>query len=253
MRKCWAESLGHCSESLSREHTVTAGLFDTDTVSVQGLSWCKDAPKIIGLANLTRNILCRAHNSELSVVDNAAIGTRDVLREFSRLGSVRLAIPAKRWSVVRLRMDGINFEKWCLKTLINLTLQGRHPIGPASSVDGEPSVDLVEIAFGLKRFSNGAGLYYTMEVGDTTVVEDRFRIIPLFDDRNESVVGGEFHFLGYKFMLYLDESGIQGGFGLVEKNGAVNHYSRPLRHPKRINFNVEPSKSKVSHRIDVSW
>ena len=48
MRECWPRSLGDCSSSLSKEHTVTAALFEPDVVYVQGLDWCKDEPKAIG-------------------------------------------------------------------------------------------------------------------------------------------------------------------------------------------------------------
>jgi hypothetical protein len=48
---------------MSKEHTVTAGLFFTDIVNVQGLAWSKDEPKQVGLANLTRKILGAENSS----------------------------------------------------------------------------------------------------------------------------------------------------------------------------------------------
>jgi hypothetical protein len=41
MRKCWAESLGNCSDFISGEHIVNPGLFATDIIIVQGLGWCR--------------------------------------------------------------------------------------------------------------------------------------------------------------------------------------------------------------------
>jgi len=105
MWKCWAQSLGNCSGPLSREHIVTAGLFG-DVVSVQGFSWCKDEPKIIGLPNFTRNILCATHNRALSRIDTAAIKAFDVFRECVRLVDVRQSMKERFWNIVRMEIDG---------------------------------------------------------------------------------------------------------------------------------------------------
>jgi hypothetical protein len=63
MRECWAAALGGCSEKMSKEHTVTEGVFLDEEVFVQGLNWCKTNPKRVGLGNVTRKILCKTHNS----------------------------------------------------------------------------------------------------------------------------------------------------------------------------------------------
>src|SRR5579862_8503717 len=70
---CWAASLGGCGGGASREHMVSASQFDTETITVQGLPWCRDAPKTIGLASLVAKNLCRDHNKALSPVDKAAM------------------------------------------------------------------------------------------------------------------------------------------------------------------------------------
>ena len=97
MKKCWAVSLGDCSDKISGEHILTAGMFPGDTVHVRGLSWCPDKPKEIGLASLVKNVLCTAHNSRLSPVDEAGIHTFDTIREFIRLGQARSNVALRRW------------------------------------------------------------------------------------------------------------------------------------------------------------
>src|SRR5713101_8269307 len=117
---------------MSGEHTVSKGLFTNDMVVVQGLGWCKDEPKTIGLSNLTRKILCTHYNSKLSTVDDAAIVAFDAFRESVRLTDIREKMKERRWTVVHLPLDGDLLERWFLKTLINLTVGGKEKIGPKS-------------------------------------------------------------------------------------------------------------------------
>jgi hypothetical protein len=153
----------------------------TDIISVQGLSWCRDEPKNVGLPNLTRNILCTSHNSRLSPADQAAIAAFDVLRECVRLTDVREVMKERLWHIVRLEIDGAGLERWFLKTLISITAGGKERIGPKSLAPGELSADLVEIAYGLRKFVPNAGLYSSAEMGETTTSEDRVTIIPFFN------------------------------------------------------------------------
>jgi hypothetical protein len=73
----------------------------------------------IGLASLTAKILCKKHNSDLSDVDAAGGKTFNALREMRRLANVREKRLHQRWSVFRDRVDGLEFERWCVKTLIS--------------------------------------------------------------------------------------------------------------------------------------
>ena len=254
MRKCWADSLGDCSDTLSGEHIVSKGLFINDLIAVQGLSWCKNEPKTIGLNNLTRNILCTHHNSSLSPADEAAIAAFNVFRESVRLTSVREKMKERRWTVVHLALDGDGLERWFLKTLINVTTGGKEKIGPKSNTPGEPSSDLVEIAYGHRKFVPNAGLYNSQEAGETIDSEDGVNIAPFFDEKNEYVLGGTFHFRGFRFMLYLGEAGFTGNVTFVHRDGRdTSQYSKPLRHLRQVKVTVGPKRKYVSHTIDFEW
>lgn len=254
MRKCWAEALGNCSDTLSGEHIVTAGLFPNSMVAVQGFSWCKDEPKTVGLSGLTRKILCTHHNNNLSPVDQAAISAFDVFRECVRLSDARGAIRERRWSVVHLTLDGEVLERWFLKTLINITAGGSEKIGPKSTMPGEPSPDLVEIAYGHRKFVPNAGLYNSAEIGEKIDMEDRVSFQPFFDLKNEFVMGGTFYFRGFRFMLYLGEEGFTGNVRFVGKSGAnTSNYPKPLRHLKQMRVTVGPSQKYLSHSIGFKW
>jgi hypothetical protein len=254
VRKCWAESLGHCSDTMSGEHTVSKGLFTNDVVMVQGLSWCKDEPKAIGLNNLTRKILCTRHNSGLSPVDDAAIAAFNAFRESVRLTDIRENMKERRWTIVHLPLDGDLLERWFLKTLINITTGGIQKIGPKSTTPGEPSADLVEIAYGHRKFVPNAGLYNSAEVGETIDSEDKVTIAPFFDSKNEFVMGGTFYFRGFRFMLYLGEDGFTSDLTFVHKDGrTTSRYAKPLRHLKQFKVTVGPTRRYVSHTMDFGW
>jgi hypothetical protein len=239
---------------MSGEHTVSKGLFTDDLVVVQGLSWCKDEPKTIGLSSLTRKILCTHHNSNLSQVDDAAIAAFNAFRESVRLTDIREKIKERRWTVVRLPIDGDRLERWFLKTLINITIGGKEKIGLKSNTPGEPSSDLVEIAFGHRKFVPDAGLYNSQEAGETIDSEDRVTIAPFFDSQNEYVLGGTFNFRGFRFMLCLRETGFTGNVTLVHKDGReTSRYSKPLRHLRHLKVTVGATRRYVSHTLDFEW
>jgi hypothetical protein len=236
---------------MSGEHIVTAGLFDTDNVTVQGFRWCVE-PKEIDLSNLTRNILCRKHNSDLSLLDSAAIAARDVFRECTRLTNVRQSIAPRRWSISHLGINGLALERWFLKTLINLAIGGDARIGPLSIGPGEPSDDLVEISFGLRPCPGKAGLYVSARVGETLHCEDRVTIISFFDTTNEHVMGGTFYFRGWRFILYLDSGGLSPDVNMVHRDGRREKLARPIYHPRQMNFTIH-NPPRLSHVVDFDW
>ena len=178
MKKCWAASLGNCSDKMSGEHLVTAGIFSTETVMVQGFPWCMNSPKEIGLNSLVRNVLCTDHNSRLSPIDEAAISLSDALKECVRLRDVRGPFPSKRWTRINFDIDGGKLERWCLKTLITLSIGGPMPLGPKSIDSSAPHEDLVALCYDQLKFDPPIGLYTMYTPGDNITVEDRVMIVP---------------------------------------------------------------------------
>src|SRR5665213_2855249 len=78
---CWAACLGNCSNKMSREHIVTKAMYLDNEITVSGMPWCADEPKTVGMAGLTAKILCVAHNSALSKVDEEAVRFARAMRE----------------------------------------------------------------------------------------------------------------------------------------------------------------------------
>ena len=148
-------------------------------------------------------------------------------------------------------MNGPNLERWFLKTLINIVVVGkeRFSIGSYRGDAGEPSRELVEIAFGQKRFERGAGLYFLSH--DGLIWEPR-EGVSCISWIHESQVGsyiaaGEFWFYGCPFFLTLD------GFGKNRASLAVQLRDRSLNlhyHLSRINFQLE---GDVVQTINFQW
>lgn len=116
MNDCWAFCLGDCSDKMSREHIISAAMFLSDTIVVQGLPWCRDERKEIGLSSFTKKILCTKHNSDLSVYDTAAKESIETLRESTRLSNLRMEGKRKHTRIVHFPIDGVALERWFLKT-----------------------------------------------------------------------------------------------------------------------------------------
>jgi hypothetical protein len=254
MRECWAACLGDCAGKLSREHIVTEGTFAENEIIVQGFDWCREAPVKIGLANLTSKILCEKHNSSLSAADNAGIEAAKHLDEFFRLANVRQAMKSKRWRVFRLKTNGFELERWFLKTLTNVALGRRDPSDTLAQSDPWlPSRELVEIAFGLKRFDPRAGLYMLTRAGQNIDPNTKFQIMTLYDTPNR-LVGARFMMFGFAFVIYLEREGLNGpvrvggGAGEVDP-GALN----PVFRPGAISYNTNPAKKHLSHILEIDW
>ena len=116
-----------------------------------------------------------------------------------------------RWNVKKYLVDGVILERWFLKTLINLAVDGDHPIGSDSNVPGWPSDRLVRIALGIEQFQGKAGMYTVLRVGMEVTLEDRVSLLPVTGPGGQ-VVEGLFIFRGFTFLLCLEPEGPTTGY-----------------------------------------
>ncbi len=199
--KCWARSLGDCSGKLSGEHYVSACLFPSGKAIVKGFPWCRDEAKTIGLSSLTRNILCRGHNSRLSELDTAMLNFFETLRESDRLTVLRTKLRRKTWNVRRFEINRRLLERWFLKTLINLNFGQDLRFGDTEEQPGVPPEELVRIAFGLSEFEGFAGMYTSVRPGESLGGPEGVSITTYTE--RESLVTAEFRVCGMRFILSL--------------------------------------------------
>lgn len=116
-KECYAHSLWNCSWGISKEHLISSCTLE-DSVLFNGPRIRFPAWKSIWKDNAVGHILCKKHNSELSILDAEAWKFVNALSFMSH--SLRI------WSVKLLEtrmdlLDWILLERWFLKTIINLT------------------------------------------------------------------------------------------------------------------------------------
>lgn len=165
--RCWAAVLGGCGTKISAEHLISKNQFlGAKTITVSGFEWCKGAEKEIGINSATANILCTTHNSALSPLDQAAATLLEAFR-FEADRRVEARRTRREFHHDTRHVRGDEFERWMLKTTINLALM--QPPLPAAGMfeNGIPAKRYVEIAFGLASFAPDEGLFYVAKVGDT--------------------------------------------------------------------------------------
>ena len=181
-RNCWASYRGDCSDDISDEHLLSKSLFPEKIVYVSGFEWCKAGPKRVGINSLVRKILCVKHNNALSEIDKEAVAALRLFRYDE-------AFQADERGNLLNRINGIRFERWLLKTAINLSVNGdRHiGVGMTGSEIGRPSPYLVEVAFNSIQFSHGLGVYFLHPDGYYPYIPGEILLMPIVKD---DLIGG---------------------------------------------------------------
>lgn len=204
---CWARGLDACAGKMSREHYVTKALFQGTSIKVQGFSWCKDEPIIIGIDAATSKTLCQGHNSRLSPVDVGGAKAFRQLAEFHRLENERRKIhPHRRWNVRKTSIDGLLLERWLTKTAFNLVCLNSTPL--RWRANGRPANDppreFLAALFGKQPMPRDGGLYFAVSVGAPLFTDDSVQFTPLHV--NNEVYAGLFVFYGFRILMsFVDE------------------------------------------------
>lgn len=258
MVTCWASGLGACSTTQSGEHYVTRGLWSADAITISGFDWQDGQDKKIALGSLEANILCSAHNSQLSLVDAEAIRIfrfiSQVIRSFQDWQTSSPVAPTI--SLKRYIADGKLFERWAAKTLIDFVCVERKNNTSWHATDAralEPPSDVVRAIFGETRFVRPMGLYLAQE--NTHVPKDVLRealgVDPRFHPEGQGLVGGFLEFRDFRFLIWLisepfdsftteSRNGIPFGLG-----GNAVHY-----HPDSLRFQFN---SAPSYEVVLTW
>ncbi|MCH1930485.1 hypothetical protein L9G16_09855 [Shewanella sp. A25] len=231
MDKCWASTHSQCSDKMSREHLVSNGIFEQQKIYVSGLHWCKGEIKEISVASATAKILCSRHNNALSVLDKEGI---NVVRIFERLFPDNMK--SCRSVPTHEIIDGYQFERWLLKTAVNLSYKSEYHIGIGmmDSVAGSPNPYILAVIFGELKLSDGMGLYLIENLVPTAITPGDFNVLPAL---YEGCIGGfYFHIRGFNFFLSLVP-------GLVDPN------LRNLGFNENSIVPAECLDSKLSYRV----
>jgi hypothetical protein len=155
--KCYARTLGDCSEKISKEHYISHSLLKilagSDTLDVSGFPWLNGSSIKTSPSGLTASFLCKKHNEQLSSLDGEA------LKFFNHL---RYKVPQKNEA---FEIDGGLLEKWCLKLLVGIVIlqHGKENI---------PDRKWLEVLYRNRELSNGEGLYIPRNGGSRGVYNE---------------------------------------------------------------------------------
>ena len=200
MEKCWASSLGQCSDKMSREHLVSKGIFENRSFMVKGFKWCKDEYKNVGIESITRKCLCEKHNNLLSEVDNEGIKLFNTLDYIAEL-TANQGRPIQD-KLIADSISGNLLERWFLKTLINLSYNSEYQLGEFGENQGRPHQYIVDVVYGEVPFSNHMGLYSLVFDGHASMSRGEISFTPMIKN-NKFIGGAVFTFRGIDFFLSL--------------------------------------------------
>lgn len=226
---CWAECLGGCSGGLSREHIFSEVFFEKGPIWVTGFDWTQDEVRVIGLNNAVSKVLCRTHNSSLSPLDAEIKKSREYFRKFSQLVS-----GDERTEEFIGKIDGVKFERWLLKTTINVIRAS-----PKKYSNFFPDYLLAQMAFGVTPFNynTGQGLYtvdprlYRHMVTSDHAVNVRPLILEI--EERSCLLGSLVTFCGFPFFLNTIHPMTENLGGLTTLEN-INLIDKRLFHPPRI-------------------
>jgi hypothetical protein len=248
--KCWASSLGGCSEKTSREHYISQGLWTGNSIHVQGLPWCGVDGKTIGLGSATAHLLCKRHNSDLSELDDAAKISFAALRDASELSNSRLLIAPREWMVQETDVNGLALERWFLKTSLNLYVlhssQNRWRVG---SVAEEVPAILVRIVFGLEPFLFPMGLRAVLLEGETLRPDEAVECTWLLDGENR-IIATAYSFQGTRFLLALSPEPFPKVFRIANSRSPEWILSKLVYHSRSLRWFV---RGELSNTIEFHW
>jgi hypothetical protein len=221
MVKCWAKSLGNCSNKQSVEHYVSANLFDNGEVSLRGFTWCPDEFKTIGIGRAGGKVLCKFHNTALKQLDDAAGEVQQTFRAMAAVRKNRAdtldLLGPRQFVTRRYEIDGSLLERWAIKCAIGLfsDTQRKQHWCPEGTSAIEPPATLVRAVFGLERLKQPMGLYFADRVGEALEHFEGCTLIPIVGDKehgngmayhgqtDDCIFGMLFAFFGFAFLIWL--------------------------------------------------
>jgi hypothetical protein len=247
---CWAESLGGCSDKISREHLVSRSFFTAPSVSVKGLSWCKLEEKTIGVDSAVAKILCERHNNQLSPVDLAAHKFAQVLRQHTRLYTERVNTGASG-PYRRFWIDARLLERWMLKTLINLYVGGSMTIGRGPGRLGQPTHELVKAAFGERRLGGGFGMHIASHANMALTLGEHLQMAPLILTDKAEIHGALLNVCGLYFYFNATENEAARPSAVSEELGVDWHKCQFSKRIQKITATLP--NGTLSHEILFKW
>jgi len=238
---CWASILEDCARGKTREHYISDGIFDGESVTAFGLPWCRDQPITVGMRSAVAKILCGKHNSALSPFDAEAAKLSKFL--VTNVLDQPLAVAA-------IRLNGNRLEKWALKTFLNLGyIRGLHR-GQPNRLD--PPAHVVRHIFLDEPVADGVGIYFVTGKISNHAYGPGLWWNAIQNPKNTAeIFGMAFTFFGVRFVISISPSrAVDKIAGLGQVNGFDYSSAKILYRPPNIGLTSSTAGLK---RIDLEW
>ena len=204
-------------------------------VTVMGFDWCPTWTKV-GVNSLTSKILCRRHNTLLSSVDEVGLLVSRSLRD-----------PVDSRSVL-----GFDFERWLLKTLINISIGGdaRIGIGMTGGALGVAPPYLVDVAFGNLNLTHRMGLYFLRCIEPYGTNPGEIMCTPFV--RDAEIGGALFLIAGMYFFLSLNPGHAPSRIGEMARGSWPGHLATAelVYRPEYLRVQMRDGRDGV---INFDW
>jgi hypothetical protein len=202
---CYLRETAACNSKLTGEHLISEGVLKVlaeKQVEVSGFPWLKGEKKILGFAALTGKVLCRAHNSALSPIDD--IGARF----FSAIQQCGTTTEGLNLSFL---FSGHDVERWLLRTVAALGVSKNFSIDGAQPDDRLVSrLKLTELLEDPAAWKRPLGLYYMDGVNYRFWQRRNIEMMPLLVRGSNDIVGMSIDIQGMKIGVLAAEHDIGG-------------------------------------------
>lgn len=159
-----------------------------------GFPWLK-APKDLPPSALRSNILCKRHNSMLSMFDECGLSVHNAL-----VARILREKPARR----KLVVSGHDFERWLLQRLCAVVYSESAARGGKRLQDYTIDIEAVIKAMFQNQWGPAAGLYVTRSRPE--FVREGVEQAPILDPERHEIIGTRITLCGVAFELVLKKS-----------------------------------------------
>ncbi|TDL06724.1 hypothetical protein EUA04_18710 [Mycolicibacterium obuense] len=240
--KCYANTRGGCSSTISGEHYVSHGLIklyqDNDPAHRVQHRTGKGVGHPVTPKNFKANILCQKHNTALSPADDAALE----FATFLRRNALQYDAGAGEWGdAEEISISGNDFQRWVLKLFLNHAATNHFGVQQAKTV--QYPTEAVDLLLGRAAWPSTWGLCIPADLSNNDLWSDPFQ-------RKEAV---DVDWWGCAPFVFHDETLLGGAivdlshvsFGLTLFN--------PGRHDPRFNNPGNPIRGTVQRPRYMGW
>lgn len=258
--KCYANTRGGCSTSISGEHYISHALirlytFDDPDVRIRPSPNYR-IPVGIQPKKFVANVLCTAHNNGLSNADQAALAFATFLRDIA----LRYLNGAGAWGdPEEVEISGDDFQRWVLKLLITHAAADVYTEKDGDRVKTIVPDEAIDLLLDRAEWPRTWGLGVTGDLSNShlsydpftrieTILSDWWSAVPLIKHDPRLLVGGIVDLGGVSFTLCLfNQSEAQ------LHDDEINPLRRVAQRPSSLSWVLNGVPKTVRFRWSDPW